>query len=285
MTIRYLSAQVVANRLCAARQTGWMRLAVPALGEVVPGQFVQLTCGDDLTLPRPFSVLACDAAAGTIELFYRVVGEGTRRMAAWQPGEEHALLGPLGRPFSQPPAGSRVLLVAGGVGLAPLDFLARSLAARGQETVLFMGTEGELPFPLQPESAVDALPAGIALQSLQRLGVANRLASLRERPGFFRGLVTDLAIGYVQQLSLEERARLWLVTCGPMAMMAALARWAATEGVPGEASLEAHMACGYGVCVGCVTGIHQAEGHRLYRRVCVDGPVFALQAVDWQQAG
>jgi dihydroorotate dehydrogenase electron transfer subunit len=283
MGIRYLPAQVVWNARHGA-QVGLMRLAVAGMGEVQPGQFVQLHCGDDLTLPRPFSVWASNAQEGTIDLFYRVVGTGTARMARWQAGEQHALLGPLGRAFALPEAGSRMVLVAGGVGLAPLDFLARQAVARGVEVVLFWGSESDSPFALQLEGAGGGLPEGLALAELQRLGVQSRLASLQERAGYFRGYVTDLAIAYMQHLTEAERARSRLYTCGPMAMMAVLAQWAAAQGVLGEASLEAHMACGFGVCVGCVVGVRSGE-KRLYRRVCLEGPVFPLQDVDWQQAG
>ncbi|MBF0115167.1 MAG: dihydroorotate dehydrogenase electron transfer subunit [Magnetococcales bacterium] len=282
MSIRYLPAQVVWNERHGA-QLGLMRLAVAGLGAVLPGQFVQLHCGDDLTLPRPFSVWASNRQEGTIDLFYRVVGVGTERMACWQAGEQRTLLGPLGRAFTLPETGGRIILVAGGVGLAPLDFLAREAVARGVEVVLFWGSESDSPFALQWDGEGDGLSAGMALTALQQLGVRSRLAALQERAGYFRGYVTDLAVAYLQQLSEGERARSRLYTCGPMPMMAVLAQWAARHGVVGEASLEAHMACGFGVCVGCVVGIRHGE-KRFYRRVCVEGPVFPLQDVDWQQA-
>ncbi|WP_130473069.1 dihydroorotate dehydrogenase electron transfer subunit [Candidatus Magnetaquicoccus inordinatus] len=280
-SIHYLSAQVLRNERHGA-DLGWMRLAVPGLGEVAPGQFVQLNCGEDLTLPRPFSVWASNPDEGTIDLFYRIVGVGSARLATWKIGEQHAVLGPLGRAFSLPPSGSRLILVAGGVGLAPLDFLARHLVGRGLETVLFWGIESAVPFALQREAAGSGLTEGLSLSHLHSVGVKNRLASLQDREGMYHGYVTDLAKEYYQRLTEDERASVRLYTCGPLPMMAALAGWAAESGLSGEASLEAHMACGFGVCVGCVAGVRGEGEKRFYRRVCVEGPVFALQEVDWQ---
>ncbi|MEO5363834.1 MAG: dihydroorotate dehydrogenase electron transfer subunit [Magnetococcus sp. DMHC-8] len=279
MTIRHGTGRVIRNDPLGVAL--WqMRLHVPGLAEAQPGQFIQLTCGADLTVPRPFSILDSDPAGQTIDLLYRVVGEGTRRMTTWPWEVTAPLLGPIGRPFT-PPTGPRALLVAGGVGLAPLDFLARRLALRGVQTTLLWGLEADPPWPVAHEPAGAGLTAGLALCHLRQQGIASRLASLTPRAGFFHGYVTDLAADHLQRLTPAERGDLRLYTCGPLPMMAALARVADRFGLPGEASLEARMACGFGVCVGCVARMRDGgAGH--YRRVCVDGPVFALEEIDWQ---
>ncbi|MBF0162715.1 MAG: dihydroorotate dehydrogenase electron transfer subunit [Magnetococcales bacterium] len=281
--MQHLQGRVVENRSLGG-DLWLLRLQVPDLPPAQAGQFVHLECGADLTLPRPFSILDSHPESQDIDLLYRVVGEGTRRMTGWQPGWVTPLLGPVGRPFTPPPAGMEAVLVAGGVGVAPLDFLARTLVAQGVSVTLFLGMESEAPWPLRQASATETLEAGLALAHLQSRGIASRLASLTARPGWFTGYVTELAAAYLQRLPPDRRARCRLYTCGPLPMMAAVARLAERFGLQGEAALEARMACGFGGCAGCVVLIRAGE-KGYYRRVCVDGPVFPLGDVDWQQQG
>ncbi|MEO5349803.1 MAG: dihydroorotate dehydrogenase electron transfer subunit [Magnetococcus sp. YQC-3] len=283
MTMRHLQSCVLENRELSG-DLSLLRLHVPGLGDAQPGQFIHLTCGGDLTLPRPFSILDIQPVEQTVDLLYRVVGEGTRRMRGWQRGQEAPLLGPIGRPFTRPPVGSKAVLVAGGVGVAPLDFFARRLVAQGVEVVLLWGIESESPWPLVADPARGGVPEGLAVAHLQQAGVVSRLASLTERPGYFCGYVTELVTEYLQASPSAERGRLQLYTCGPLPMMGALAQVAERLAIGGEASLEAQMACGFGVCMGCALLI-QDGGAGYYRRVCVDGPVFSLAEVDWRQAG
>lgn len=274
-TMRYIGGQVLENR-SLSDSVHFLRLRALGLEGALPGQFIHLTCGADLTLPRPFSILDSHPENQTIDVLYQVVGEGTRRMSAWKNGLEVRLLGPIGRPFTFPSPGVKAMLVAGGLGLAPLDFLARRLVAQGISTTLLWGVESDPPFPLE----VDESHGGIAVRHLKSHGIRSRLASLRPRAGFFQGYVTELAAESLEVWTPEERADGVLYTCGPMPMMAALAQVADRFGMRGEASLEARMACGFGACVGCVAWI--GEGERgAYRRVCVDGPVFSLSDVHW----
>ena len=277
--LRRIHARVMENQQ-RADELFFLRLQVPELPLAQPGQFVQLSCGDDLTLPRPFSIL--DSQPDLIDIFYRVVGQGTQRMAAWKKDHITPLLGPIGQPFTPPPNGGHALLIGGGVGLAPLDFFARQLAGHRIPTTLLWGLESDLPFATQTEPAQAGLPEGLALSHLLAHSIPNRLSSLTARQGFFQGYVTDLTRHYLQQLSQEERDKTRLYTCGPNPMMAAVASVARHFGLQGQASLEAHMACGFGVCVGCVVPIQKEDGWH-YRRVCVDGPVFSLAEVEWER--
>ena len=277
--LRRIHARVMENQQ-RADALFVVRLQVPGLPLAQPGQFVQLSCGVDLTLPRPFSIF--DSQPDSIDLFYRVVGQGTQRMAAWKKDHITPLLGPIGQPFTPPPAGGRALLVGGGVGLAPLDFFARQLARHRIPTTLLWGLESDMPFATQTEAEQAGLPEGLALSHLLAHHVPNRLSSLTARPGFFQGYVTDLTRHYLQQLSQEERDTTQIYTCGPTPMMAAVASVARHFGLQGQASLEAQMACGFGVCVGCVVPIQKDNGWN-YRRVCVDGPVFSLAEVEWER--
>ncbi|MBF0623760.1 MAG: dihydroorotate dehydrogenase electron transfer subunit [Magnetococcales bacterium] len=281
------TARVVENRRLAGDQY-LMRLQAPATAAGArPGHFVHLVCGEGFTLPRPFSILDADSPAGTLDLLYRVVGRGTSAMAAWTPGREAPLLGPAGRPFTEPAAGATLVLVAGGVGLAPLDFLARRAQARGCGVTLFLGTESLPPFPTRTTQTPLAGVAADVDLALTRYpeDLAVRLAALRPRPGFYQGYVTGLARAHLAALEDRQRAGIRLYSCGPLPMMAAVARLGAEFGLWGEVSLEAHMACGFGGCAGCAAPMIDGEGPDAwrYRRVCAEGPVFAMAEVAWHR--
>lgn len=273
-------AQVLDNRALSDRL--WlMALAAPAVARLArPGHFIHLATGPGFTLRRPFSILDADPLAGTLLILYQVVGEGTAAMTTWQPWQRADLIGPIGRPFAAPPPGHRALLVGGGVGLAPVEFQARRLAGEGVETLLLFGSEADSPLPTESATlpAAGLTEAGmVAMAHLQEAGVPSRLASLRRRPGWFTGYVTDLAAVHLAALPSAELARTTLYACGPHPMLQAVAALARRYGLSGEVSLEARMACGFGACAGCVAAV----GGR-YQRVCVDGPVFPIDQVDWQ---
>ncbi|MEO5367297.1 MAG: FAD-binding oxidoreductase [Magnetococcus sp. WYHC-3] len=269
----------------------WLRLDVGAMArKVAPGHFVQVDPGMGFTVPRPLSIWNADPAQGWIDLLVRQVGAGTRVMAEWRAGRKVALHGPAGRVFAPPLTGYSALLVAGGVGLAPMDFMARRWRAAGVPCLLLYGCERAAPLPLVTGAGVFPglrEPDGFlpeALAHLETLGVPSRLTSLGDaHPGRHRGYVTDLMRHWLADLPQERRALVRIYTCGPTPMMAAVAAVAAEFHLGGEASLEEHMACGFGGCAGCVSPIRDAlGGESAYRRVCVDGPVFSLDRVDWE---
>ena len=261
-----------------------LRLAAPrCAANATPGSFVHLTCGPDLPMRRPLSIMRADAAEGWVEVLYKVVGHGLAELALRQPGEKLSCLGPIGRGFTSHPGRPRLLLVGGGVGIPPMVFFAESLAARrGQHRPLvLMGSE--LPFPF--ELATSKLPApGLpaaataAMPLLESLGVPSRLASLSGFDGCHRGYVTELAEAYLTSLDANARAEVELFTCGPHGMLVAVAALARRHGVPCQVSLEENMACGVGGCAGCTVLVQTPDGPAM-KRVCVDGPVFEAAAV------
>ena len=254
-----------------------LRLGVPGgIGPVQPGQFIQLQCHPQLTVPRPFSIAGVDPDHETLDLLYRVVGEGTALMSRWEEGTEAWLLGPLGRPFAPVAPPLSALLIAGGVGLPPLEFLARRLVADGVAVTLLWGLESACPFPVAGD---DDGSDRLTVTHLREQSIPNRLASLASRTGFFQGYVTDLAARHLEGMDAAARNATVLYACGPMPMLAAAARLAGRFGLSGQASLEAHMACGFGGCAGCVTPIADEDGGWTYRRVCADGPVFPLDRI------
>ena len=253
-----------------------LRLKAPKTAATAqPGQFVHLRVADSHPLRRPISIMLADPKSGTINLLYKVVGEGTGLLAGRKVGEKLAMLGPIGRPFDLSDHSKRYILIGGGVGIPPMIFAAEQLNGRA-EAVVFAGSEVKFPFALKPSTTL--LPgvggnAILSIASLEERGIASRLASNAGLYGCYEGHVPDLAGDYLATLPDEERSRCLLLSCGPHPMLHAVARLGRRFDLPTYLSLEEHMACGIGGCAGCVVKTVE-NGEEKYRRVCVDGPVF-----------
>lgn len=261
-----------------------LRLRAPrCAAAATPGSFVHLTCGPDLPMRRPLSIMRASAEAGWVELLYKIVGHGLADLSLRVPGETLSCLGPIGRGFTPHAARPRVLLIGGGVGIPPLVFLAEALARnRGPwKPLALLGSELPFPFELAPSrQAATGLPAGAtaAMPLLEGLGIPCRLASLSGFPGCHRGFVTELAEAWLGSIADSERAEVEIMSCGPHAMLVAVAALARRHGVPCQVSLEENMACGVGGCAGCTVLVETPEGSAM-KRVCVDGPVFDAATV------
>jgi len=228
-----------------------------------PGQFVMVACGPSLDplLRRPFSIHR-RIGPDQLQLLFRVVGQGTGLLAGVRPGQQLSLIGPLGHGFQRAPEGAAVCLVGGGIGIAPLLFLANWLrdARPGvQSCTVLLGakTGGELTHLAEEFGALGC-----------RVETATDDGSLGHH-----GLVTDLLAAHLATTVQQ------VYVCGPQPMMATVAGLCRTAQVACEASLEAHMACGLGACLGCT--IHGADNK--YRHVCKHGPVFKAEEVAWNR--
>ena len=238
-----------------------LRMLAPEIARAAqPGQFVQLRVGPvgsiDPLLARPISIFRAHAATGELSFIFKTVGRGTTLLSASEVGTRHTILGPIGNGFHIPPATTRLALVAGGVGMPPLFFLAETLRHTRPalaQTVFYGG-----------RSAADLL----CLSDWAALGVRVITATDDGSAGE-HGLITAPLARAVAAGAVD-----YLAACGPRPMLRAVQQLALDAGIPGELSLEARMACGVGACLGCVCGT--AAGHR---RVCVDGPVFPLAEV------
>ena len=229
----------------------------PEGAAALPGQFAMVRgaeWGDSPLLPRPMSYLS---GGRTPSILIKVFGEGTVRMARAEPGEPFSLLGPLGNPWRPHSAGRRQVLVGGGVGIAPLIFLARKLVSLGLCPLALYGGRSARDLPLDDE-----------LSELAELAVATEDGSRGSH-----GRVTDLL-----ERALEPGMEVY--TCGPDRMMAKVAEICAARDTPCEASLETPMACGYGVCLGCP--VPTVDGQYLY--ACMQGPCIDARRVDWSHA-
>ncbi len=208
-------------------------------------------------LSRPFSIYSLIRKSGEvigIELLVKVVGEGTDQLARLKEGVLVSLLGPLGNGFEIHLDDKRAFLVAGGVGVAPLVFLAETMIARGfpeQQCEVFVGGR----------SAADLL----GIDQLSRLNVPVHLVTEDGSRGE-KGLVTSRLSEIIRHCPPDR-----MYACGPWAMLAALADIAETIEIPCQVSIETMMGCGMGVCLSCV--IHTRDPATPYRHACTDGPV------------
>jgi dihydroorotate dehydrogenase electron transfer subunit len=261
-----------------------LRLAAPDIArQAQAGHFVHLRCDSGLPLRRPMSIMRADANAGWLDVLYKAHGVGTHLLSHRQPGEQLAVLGPIGVPFKLADYRRRPLLIGGGVGIPPMVFLAEhmKLSRADVQPLVVMGSEIPFPFRARPSTImVPGLPEAViaSMPLLEDWGIASRLASGAGFPGCFEGLVTDLARAWLDRLRPEQLPEVEIFSCGPTPMLRAVQLLAAKYGLPGQVSLEEYMACAVGGCAGCAAPIH-VNGQLTMKRVCVDGPVFEVDSV------
>jgi dihydroorotate dehydrogenase electron transfer subunit len=239
---------------------GSRRLVLAGMLKAHPGQFVQVAVSKthDPLLRRPLSIHAC--TDDTTVLLYRVCGRGTTLLSEKKPGETLDVLGPLGRGFPLH-HDKEAILVAGGMGIAPLYHLASVLAENSKKVYFYAGAKNsrELYVP----------------EGLKEIAFSLVLATDDGSTGH-HGLVTEAVAAIIR----EKAAPVYC--CGPLPMMQEVNRLASDCGREIFVSLEAGMACGVGACQGCVTPVR--SGTSAYSRVCADGPVFRGEEVFFDEA-
>jgi len=260
--MKQLSAEVLSNeqllppfahaggRATLGSRLIWLRCPEIAAG-ARPGQFVMVRCGEELTLPRPFSIHQVSREG--IAIFYAVWadGKGTPWLAERKEKDSVAVFGPLGNGFEIPPEGENLLLVAGGTGIAPLCFLAQEAVKQKRRVTLLLGARTEAQ--LYPPSLV---PDGIKLVTTTDDG---------------KGMVTQLLPDFTGGADA-------VFSCGPLAMYRTMAQMPELKEKPAQVSLEIMMGCGIGVCYGCT--VRTTSG---LKQACKDGPIFNLNEVLWTE--
>ena len=245
-------------------------LRCPEIASLIrPGQFlmVRIRSGADPLLRRPFAVHQLRQPEG-FDILYKVVGRGTRLLAETGGGETLDLLGPLGRGFELPKEDGPVLLVAGGIGIAPLPFLAETLVGSGRKGPYLLWFGGKTDQDL------------VCVSHFQDLGFVTELVTEDGSVGR-KGLVTDHLEDWLCRR--QERPRV-IYSCGPYAMQRKMAHLAAWLGVSMQIAMEALMACGVGACLGCSIRCQPRDGGTdpYYANVCQQGPVFSGEEIIWE---
>lgn len=286
---------------------GYFRLSIEApeiSQKAVPGQFVMLRVGNsyDPLLRRPFSIHRINKGAG-IDILYKVIGKGTSMMAHIKAGEMVDLIGPLGRGFTFEPELKEAIIVGGGIGAAPLLALTEELGKKGKSVIVFLGGRSKRDI--------------LCKEASEQLGAVVKIASDDGSLGH-KGFVTEILEEYLGQPHGAAPTRLTshvsqIYSCGPHLMSKKVAGISRRFNIPCQVSLEAHMACGVGACLGCViktkttppSSLFDKEGvlkagalsacgcdsgnipcdtqtpETSYKRVCMEGPVFDAEEVVW----
>ena len=223
--------------------------------EVFPGQFVQvrIDCSAEAFLRRPFSIYDIDYKLNTMRLLYQVVGRGTECMSDLGPGSALNTIYPLGNSFSKPSEGERILLIGGGVGIAPFLLFSKQLKKAGFEIEMLFGFRNRERIINYDE-----------FKSYGKVHITTEDGSVGEK-----GFVTDHSL-----LKTERFDRIYC--CGPDPMMKAVAKYAFSKGIFCELSLENLMACGFGICLCCI--VPTTRGNIC---TCTEGPVFNINELKW----
>jgi dihydroorotate dehydrogenase electron transfer subunit len=218
--------------------------------------------GVDPLLRRPFSLCEIRPESGEITLIYRVVGRGTEILAEAPVGARLLTMGPLGYSFPDPSVGSgELLLVGGGLGIPPMVAAVSAAVKAGRPVRAILGARSARYL------------AGAA--ELQALGVRVDLVTDDGTAGE-QGVVTGPLAAALAGATAEAPAKAEVWACGPEGMLKAVGALAAQHGAPCFLSVERHMACGFGACIGCTVPKASGEG---FFKACQDGPVFLAEEV------
>jgi len=245
--------------------------SIPEPVAFVPGQFAMVSGwpGNDPLLPRPLALFRSGGTRGkgTVEFVYKVVGRGTALLSGMHPGDPLAMTLPLGRGFDLDRDGRVYWLVGGGVGFSTVFPAAAALGRRRAEFEMFLGARTREELPPREWTPGESAPGRI------------HACTDDGTSGYF-GRVTDAVRERLATVSAEDAGRLAILACGPAEMLREIASLAASRGAEAQVALENHMACGFGVCWGCVVAVREGD-RTAYRRVCREGPVFDAREVVW----
>jgi dihydroorotate dehydrogenase electron transfer subunit len=248
---------IVLNHKWLNYKTFIIELEAPGkLPEILPGNFAEIEIANSpkVFLRRPFSIYDVNHTANTLSFFVKVIGEGTRLLGETRKGDKLSLIYPLGNSFSRPASG-RILVVAGGSGIAPFILYGKELRKYGTEITFLFGAR-----------SADEIVLTDQFKNLGKVLITTEDGSLGEK-----GLVTGHSLFSSEILFFD-----FIATCGPEPMMKAIGKIATERKIICEASLENTMACGFGACLCCITPT--VNGNKC---VCTEGPVFNVNDLKW----
>lgn len=232
-------------------------LAAPQIARIAAvGQFVNILC-DGFQLRRPISLCGFDAELGIIRLVFEIRGKGTAWLAKCQDGDTLDMIGPLGHGFPLKGADKKAVMVGGGIGTPPLLPLARHY---GRNATVITGFRNASAAILQEDIAVCG---------------AQPVLCTDDGSAGFHGFTTQALEAHLEQNACDV-----IYTCGPKIMMRGVAEIAQKCSIPCFVSMEERMGCGVGACIGCVCKTKDGDSVK-HTRVCLNGPVFAAEEVDW----
>jgi dihydroorotate dehydrogenase electron transfer subunit len=225
------------------------------LPQLKPGQFVQVKVegSTETFLRRPFSIHDVDYEKNIIKLLIQIAGKGTEKLSKLNKGEVLNIIYPLGNSFSLPAENSRILLIGGGCGVAPLLFLGKYLKTNGYSLDILLGFRNSNRI--------------IEYDEYNAIGTV--YLTTEDGSNGEKGFVTDHPV-------LKENRYDHICCCGPTSMMKVVAAYCYANGIKCEVSLENLMACGFGVCLCCV--VNTVNGNLCS---CIDGPVFNIKDLKW----
>jgi len=260
--IHNTSAKVISNEQIAADIFRLKLYNGKIASACKPGQFVHIQCGEgrNFILRRPFSIHRKNGG-GAFEILFQVVGEGTNALSKIKPRDELGLVGPIGNGFVIGGEARNILLISGGLGIAPLIFLIDELMSEQRRICVLMGAASK-------EKLLYAI-------DLKRLVRKLHMATDDGSQGH-QGPIVDLLPETIEEFDPER-----VYACGPEGMLKRIAEITGEHSIPTQVCLERRMACGIGACLSCVCKTRQEEKEVL-KRVCIDGPVFRAEDVVWE---
>lgn len=228
-----------------------------------PGQFINIQCSDhgiiDPFLRRPFSIYDIEERYNVFSVLYQIKGTGTKYMSRLRPNDNIDFIGPLGNKIDMDLNSENNLFIGGGIGVAPLYFIAKKLSMINKKVFFAVGFRKDFPFPLETEMSK----------------VSDRYYIYTEDGSYGkRGKVIDFFSCDMKDLSDYS-----IYCCGPLAMLMELQNIFFRSGIDGIVIMEELMACGIGVCLGCVVKVRDKENEICYKKVCTDGPAFRLSEI------
>jgi dihydroorotate dehydrogenase electron transfer subunit len=250
-----------------------MKLKVPEIAQDgLPGQFIHIKCSKNNypLLRRPLSIHRINKEKGEIYILFQVVGEGTKLLSQRAEGDDLDVIGPLGNGFNIYPESKKVMIIGGGIGVASLLALCEESIRQGKEVRVLIGA-------LRKELVIGE-------ENFRKLGAKVDVTTDDGSYGY-KGLVTDLL---VEIITKEGWLPDQIFACGPKPMLKKIVEISQDSHIACQVSLEERMGCGIGACLGCVCKIKAREKNNnqnqikyIYKRVCVDGPIFQASEVVW----